>query len=232
MARRSASAEEKRPQMEKKFYIYLGFFAMFGTLGVFLWLFGVDFFFINIGAGLTPLQMLWVAGAALVIEEIYSIRYNLAHFDFRKKKKQKPSPLLYIPYISSYVYMKPIPRIISLVGLGAMTLMLLIIFTPVARLLPIGILVEFTSFAIPIILVGFGTSVLARGFSERTYRKEMQQLYLNYSQDESDDVTNSSLVEFLYFVPIMRMMALAQDKSYLATVKLTRTQYRQMKKGV
>lgn len=203
--------------IDTKFYIYIVTILMFGLLGLFLFIFGLDFGFVKIGGlDIPPIVMLMILGLILIVEYIYETKYCLA---LRQYTQTRTTFLDYIPYIQSMSSYPRWVKIVSYVIFSYLIFAVLVVVTPIARLLPARLIVNVTQ---NIVLTGI-TSLLfllvVRGVDNVLTKNTLIRDYTELCGATGTGVLASKLAEkILYFIPGLRAIQVIQDRRFIETL--------------
>jgi len=225
MAKRRNKVVEK-PQIESKFLIYIALLAIFGSLGLFVFIMGADFGIFSIEGTNNPFLLLGIAGLGLVVEAFADVRYANSLFRFTNKNA---NPFRFIPIFGIMTVYYPIHRKISLALLGIGTLALLIAFTPIISLFGVAFLVRGPFILSTVAFACFSLYFITRGVATIVIKSKVVALHNTLGGEGASGTT--LLRGIFYFFPIARTLPMLQDANFVRTVELMRQESRKQDQG-
>jgi hypothetical protein len=201
-----------------KFYIYIGTGVIFGSLFLFLWMFGLDLGIIRTSGRITPIASLLVVGVALLFEWLIDIRYNTA---IREFNDESVTAVDYIPIANSLFQLDKIFKIAGFSALGISGFALLLAFTPLINIVPLGSVHRVGPFSTTLFVVGVVAFLIVRGVAHFKNKMDLSKLHAELNGDDMSVVSKVSvLTKLFYFLPIARMSVMIMDAQFARTVKL------------
>lgn len=216
--RRGQASPAKESAVGSNIQIYLSLIAVMvvGAFGI--WVFGVDFGFIQFG-GQANINLLYAGAAGSILLSYYAdVRYIKA---VKKFYGAKATLLDYVPYIN---FIGTLGKYAAWTSWGAMALILIAAvpaFTPVGQFLPMEFLMFNYTTTVFIIIGMMALYTIIRGYHAFVFKRDAEKAYRKYINDDYGSGGGMSAASYvLYFMPIIRMLPIFTDINLINSVRM------------
>ena len=198
--------------------IYLSLIGVIITGAAGIWIFGVDFGFIQFG-GQANINLLYAGAAGSILLSYYAdIRYIKA---IKKYYQAKPSILDYVPYINFIGVLGKYASLVSWIAMAAILLVSIPTFTPAGQLLPVEFLMFNYSTTVTVIIIMMALYTVIRGYHTFIFKRDVEGDYRKFiSEDYGSGGYTSAASYVLYFMPIIRMLPIFTDINLINSVRM------------
>ena len=218
--------KEPKEGLESKFFFYIFTFGSIALLGVVIWLFGVDFGIMQFGGVATMAVGFWIFVAMLVIEYFIDVRYAVNLY----KRLKMPLFWAFIPIINCICLWSKIMKILAAACLLVIILAFVVITTPVITYISPALFMQSVNIAIIAIIVSIIGLFIVRGAQQTKLKIDLINRYTKL-QGFGATPAMGIFKSILYFIPIIRVVLLLEDLTFINNVFSTIEKNQKVEKG-
>jgi len=228
MATRRNVRKYKEPKegIDAKFFFYIFTFGSIAFLGILLWLFGVDFGIFQFGGVATMAVAFWIFVVTLLIEYGVDVRYAVNIY----QKFGMPTWLAFLPVVNCIGVWSKTTKIIVFSLLGGILIATLLIVTPIMIFISPAWITQMTNWSVGFIIVSVIGLFIVRGYQQAKLKVD---LIKRYTQLVGMGATPTLGIfkSLLYFVPVIRVVLLLEDLTFINNVFDTIAKNKRVERG-